>query len=61
MTLLGQMTDEHKGKTVQSIESSAGNTLCMTSRIVIYFTDGTSIVLGLDWRGSECYISQYDR
>ena len=51
---------EHIGKTVESITAdNIGNDLVMCDVIVITFRDRSRIVLRTDWRGSECYISEY--
>lgn len=64
---LHQDPAQHTGKTVASIESDAykglnpetvTRDLVMATYVRINFTDGTSIMLGTDWRGSECYISE---
>jgi hypothetical protein len=57
---------EHVGKTVARIESDAykgfgsggSADVVMATWVKIHFTDGTSITLGTDWRGRDCYISQ---
>jgi hypothetical protein len=51
----------YRGKEISRItrdDSNIRNDLVMCDTIRIEFTDGTSIVLRPDWRGTECYISQ---
>ena len=58
--LLDRNKSGHKGKVIREIRADGFNdTLGMCSEIKIIFTDGTSIILGRDWRGQECYISEY--
>jgi hypothetical protein len=56
-------TDQYYGKEVQLITDRDGNELSdlvmCDNGIVIHFTDGTKLALASDWRGDECYISQY--
>jgi len=56
--LLQQKTLEHIGKTIKKIESDGDDDLLMCDHIKIIFTDNSTICLGLDWRGRDCYISQ---
>lgn len=53
----------YKGKTVERIELPAnlmnGEHIDMQDWVVIVFTDGERINLSTDWRGQDCYISQY--
>lgn len=63
MVLLVEKTDSHKGKILSHFEDESGNKLddlYMCDSIVIVFINGDKIILGQDWRGSECYFSQYD-
>jgi len=62
--LLTENMDKYEGKTLSHFENEYGRKLKdlhMTTDIVIVFTDGSKIILGQDWRGSECYFSQYDQ
>lgn len=57
--ILSQPRTEHEGKVVARIDTDNFDTdLTMCEGITIRFTDGTSIILKTDWRGSSCYISQ---
>ena len=63
MTLLQENTIEHEGKTLSHFEDEFGNILKdlhMREEINIVFTDGSQIKIGKDWRGDECYLSQYE-
>jgi hypothetical protein len=61
-SILSQARAVHAGKTVDSITADGVSAdLVMAHEVVIKFTDGSSIVLALDWRGDECYISQRTR
>ena len=62
MTLLISNTDEHKGKVIDRFEDEFGNELSdlhMQDTIIIIFTDGSRIYLGIDTYGSDHYISEY--
>lgn len=60
--LLTTPVNQYIGKTIVGVETdSLGSGIHMSDRVVIKFTDGTQIVLRTDWRGSDCYISQYVR
>lgn len=53
----------HIGKKIKAIEPDLCSTpgdLCMCFEIRFIFEDNSSILLGLDWRGHECYISEYE-
>lgn len=61
--LLAENMDKHEGKTLSHFEDEFGKELeylHMITDFVIVFTDGSKIRLGQDWRGSECYFSQYE-
>ena len=59
MSTLKVDVDTHKGKVVDRIESdSIGSGLVMAENVKIFFTDGSSIILKIDWRGHDAYISQ---
>lgn len=54
---------KYEGKTLSHFENEFGKKiedLHMVTDIVIVFTDGSKISLRQDWRGSECYFSQYE-
>ena len=60
--LLSQNTTQHYGKKIKHFEDEFGTVLddlYMLTSFVIVFTDDSRIVLGQDWRGDSCYISQY--
>lgn len=59
--LLVQELNAHVGKTIQSISTDRPSEpgIHMVEKVTIHFTDGTSVLLQTDWRGAECYISQY--
>ena len=57
--LVSQKVSEHIGKVIKSIESESED-LSVCENIKIVFKDDSTICLGLDWRGSNCYISQYE-
>lgn len=59
--LLVQELNSHIGKTIASITTNRPDSrgIHMVEKVVIHFTDGTSVLLRTDWRGAECYISQY--
>ncbi len=62
MVLLQQNTEQLKGKQIDCFTDEYGNkldNLIMCESIVILFTDGTKLFLDQDWRGENCYISQY--
>lgn len=63
MTILSQPKDVWCGRTIASITvRRAGRReidLVMVDAVTFTFTDGTSLCLGLDWRGDEAYISEY--
>ncbi len=55
--------DYYYGKIIERFEDSQGNILCraeMVKDLVIVFIDGDRLPLSLDWRGCDCYISQYE-
>ena len=51
------------GKIIKEIraDSLSGANLVMCDEVVVDFTDGTTIVLRTDWRGNDCYISEYTK
>ena len=60
--LLSRNPKQLAGKTVAEvvpIGSYDDSDLIMCEAIEIRFTDGTRLHLALDWRGAECYISEY--
>ena len=63
MILLDRSIKQHEKKVIQKItsDSFSKDSLMMCHEIVISFTDGTEIVLRNDWRGDECYISEYEK
>lgn len=59
--ILSRNVKTHIGKIVSEIScNSSKDDLVMCDSVTIKFTDGTSILLGVDWRGNECYISEYE-
>ena len=61
--LLCEDTKKYKGKTLSHFEDEFGNKLDdlnMVKELIIVFDDGSKIKMGQDWRGSECYFSQYE-
>jgi hypothetical protein len=59
--IVSQDPQEHSGKTVDCIVSDSGSgDLVMANRIKICFTDGSTILLMVDWRGEYACISQWD-
>jgi len=58
--IVSQDPQEHVGKTIAYIVSDAHDCLVMAYRVKIAFTDGSVILLQVDWRGDEAYISQWD-
>ena len=62
MTLLIRNTSDHKGKVIDRFEDEFRNEITylnMQDTIIIIFTDGSKIKLGIDTYGSETYISEY--
>ena len=58
--ILDRDRSTHIGKTIEYIDSDDfDGGLMMCHEIVIGFTDGSKIILKNDWRGNECYISEY--
>jgi len=58
--ILSQSSSEHIGKTIKEIKGdSYGDDLTMCDEIIIYFSDGSNVILKTDWGGRDCYISQY--
>ena len=58
-----QKAKDHKGKVVARFEDRQGNELSdlnMCDDVVIVFTDGARIILGIDHCGVDSYISQFD-
>ena len=53
--------DRFIGKVIQGVEAGglSETDLVMVREITITFTDGTKLVLRTDWRGNDCYISEY--
>ena len=60
---ISQKTEEFEGKTIAKIQTDSGgeDTFYMVEKISIEFTDGTTLHLKTDWRGQDCYISQYEK
>lgn len=61
--LIEENVEKHEGKTLSHFEDLAGNkleSLYMIDGLVIVFRDGTKIKISQDWRGQECYLSQYE-
>ena len=61
--LLSIDADKYNYKTISHFEDRYGNKLKdlhMLDHLVIVFTDGEKIFLSQDWRGEECYFSQYE-
>lgn len=61
--ILSEDVAKHKGKKLSHFEDDYGNEindLNMIDCIVIVFSDGSKIKIAQDWRGSECYLSQYE-
>lgn len=60
--LIHEETQIHKGKIISHFEDEFGaelSKLFMVDTLVIVFTDGSKINMVQDWRGQECYWSQY--
>ena len=60
--LFTENMDKYEGRTLSHFENEFGKkleNLSMLTSFVIVFTDGSKISLGQDWRGGECYFSQY--
>jgi hypothetical protein len=63
MTLISRDSSQLVGKTISKViidNEYTSPDLTMLLRLEIQFTDGTSCILRPDWRGRECYISEYD-
>ena len=61
--LVCEDTKKYKGKTFSHFENEAGdklNDLNMVMELIIVFDDGSKIKMAQDWRGGECYFSQYE-
>ncbi len=61
--LLETNASRYHGKTIARFEDRYGQeleTLHMCASLVIVFTDGERILMKPDWRGAECYYSQYE-
>jgi len=61
--LLQEQVSKYEGKTLSHFEDEFGNKLDdlhMVDELNIVFTDGSKIKMSQDWRGSECYWSQYE-
>jgi hypothetical protein len=60
MILLDRDKDIHVGKTISEIKADGfGTGLTLCEQIDIVFTDGSKVILRTDWRGQDCYISEY--
>lgn len=60
--LFTENVSQYEGKALSHFEDEFGNKLedlNMVTDLVIVFTDGCKIKLAQDWRGCECYFSQY--
>lgn len=61
MSLITRDKDIFIGKTISEIQSDGfGPGLNMCDQITIVFTDGSKMILRTDWRGQDCYISEYE-
>ena len=61
--LINEDTGKYKGKVLSHFEDGHGNEindLYMIECLVIVFSDNSKIKMSQDWRGSECYFSQYE-
>lgn len=60
--LLTQPVTALVGKTIAGVEvDGLGAGITLSDKVVLKFTDGTRLTLRTDWRGQDCYISQYVR
>ena len=62
--LIETKTKAYEGAEISHFEDRYGKLLesiLMEESVVIVFKDGRKMVLAQDWRGTESYISQYDR
>ena len=59
--ILNRPLKEHVGKVVKHITADGTEeTGCvMAGEVRIQFTDGTHLRLRPDWRGTDCYLSEY--
>jgi hypothetical protein len=58
--LLDRDKSIHVGKIISEIQADGfGNGLTLCEQIAIVFTDGSKVILRTDWRGQDCYISEY--
>ncbi len=61
--LISENIEKYKGKQFSHFENEYGdkiNDLNMVTCLVIVFSDKAKIKMAQDWRGSECYFSQYE-
>lgn len=61
--LVIESTENHKGEVISHFEDEQGNMLDdlnMLDCLVIVFNSGSRVKLAQDWRGNECYLSQYE-
>lgn len=61
--IISEQTSKHTGKKLSHFEDELGqklDNLLLLECVVIVFDDGTKIKLAQDWRGNECYFSQYE-
>ena len=61
--LINEDTGKYKGKVLSHFEDEHGNEindLYMIECLVIVFSDNSKIKMSQDWRGNECYFSQYE-
>jgi len=61
--LLQENMDKYEGKELSHFENEYGKKLKdlhMVEDLVIVFSDGSKIKMSQDWRGAECYWSQYE-
>jgi len=63
MGLLIIETEYFKNEKIINITDEHGNELTdlhMVDYVVFNFESGKTLKLGIDWRGRDCYISQYE-
>ena len=61
--IVGESLEQYNGKKLRHFEDEDGNVLdsiYMEEAVVLVFEDGARIWLGVDYRGPDCYISQYE-
>ena len=57
-------SDFYEGMKLSHFEDESGikiKQIYMEKSVVVVFTNGTKLCLGLDWRGNNCYLSQYKK